>query len=162
MPDPAPSQPVEGTVAPDAILAAWEPEKTYDIPKSTIPKTTVTSSTVTSSTVTSSTVTSSTVTSSTVTSSTVTSSAVTSQPAASSKPTESKPMLDSDDDEEDEYDDLPAFDMSHDVKVVRGKDAPTFRYLRDVLDHLGEVGVVEYLAEFMDPVRKVKPALKWG
>jgi hypothetical protein len=60
-------------------------------------------------------------------------------------------MLDSDDDEE-EDDDLPAFDMSHDVKVVRGKDAPTLRYLRDVLDHLGEVGVVEHLAEFIDPV----------
>ncbi len=119
--DPAPPHPVGGTtISPDAILAAWEPEKTsYDIPKSTVHKTTVTSSTVTSST-------------------------VTSPPpsaAASSKPTESKSMLDSDDDEEEE-DDLPAFDMSHDVKVVRGKDAPTFRYLRDVLDHLGEVGVV--------------------
>jgi hypothetical protein len=86
----------------------------------------------------------------------VTSSTVTSPPpsAASSKPTESSPLLDSDDDEE-EDDDLPAFDMSHDVKVVRGKDAPTFRYLRDVLDHLGEVGVVEHLAEFVDPVREL-------
>jgi hypothetical protein len=137
MPVPAPPQPVEGTISPDAILTAWEPEKTsYDVPKPSVHKTTVTSSTVTSST-------------------------VTSPPpsaAASSKPTESKPMLDSDDDDEDEEDDdLPAFDMSHDVKVVRGKDAPTFRYLRDVLDHLGEVGVVEYTvkAEFIDPVREL-------
>jgi hypothetical protein len=124
-------QPVESTMSPDVILTAWEPEKTScHVPKSTVHKTTVTSSTVTSSTVTSS------------------------PSAASSKPTESKPMLDSDDDEED--DDLPAFDMSHDVKVERGKDAPTFRYLRDVLDHLGEVGVVEYtVAEFIDPLREL-------
>lgn len=45
-------------------------------------------------------------------------------------------QLDSDDDDDD---DLPAYDMSHDVKVA-AKDAPQLRYLRDVMDHLGEAG----------------------
>ena len=47
-------------------------------------------------------------------------------------------QLDSDDDDEDD-DDLPAYDMSHDVRLP-AKDAPRLRYLRDILDHLGEGG----------------------
>lgn len=48
-----------------------------------------------------------------------------------------KPPLDSDDDDDD--DDLPTYDMSRDVKVG-AKDAPPLRFLRDIMDHLGEAG----------------------
>ena len=49
-----------------------------------------------------------------------------------------RPVLDSDDDDDDD-DDLPVYDMSHDVKLPP-KDVARLRYLRDVMDHLGEAG----------------------
>jgi hypothetical protein len=58
-------------------------------------------------------------------------------PAVSSVQHNVNVELDSDDDDDD--DDLPAYDMSHDVKAP-AKDAPRLRYLRDIMDHLGEAG----------------------